>query len=349
METVNLSVIDTAENDIKALIAKAVANSWTRKKLDDEIAKIMDETTKNMPDELAEDFHAAIKNFIDKSIGILSSVFGVMQITDISALAAVEQIDQNLIGSMRMTKVIKDSGVKAYSSATSGRTYYKDIYNEVRKLMIEMADDPVKVDDRVSFRSSLEMHIRWAKNEEMIDNARKSENKFAWISTHANCSIRCQRWQGRLYSLDNTFGEIDGIKYIPLEKATDNYYITKKGKIWKNGCLSGFNCRHYLIPYKKGNKPQSVPADVIKRQRELETRQRKIERSIRREKARWKVLRELPDAESKRQAKEAHKKAMGLEVIYERFCKKYDLVRYDQRLTVTDAEIEIMRRSGTKL
>jgi hypothetical protein len=36
-----------------------------------------------------------------------------------------------------------------------------------------------------------------------------------------------------------------------LETATDVYYTTRAGKVWKNGLL-GFNCRHYLVAYKDG-------------------------------------------------------------------------------------------------
>lgn len=347
MSTVNLSIIDRAEYEIKALIARAVAGGWSQSKLDNAIDATIEETTKDLPDFLADECRAALKKFAARSMTVLSGIFGVMSTADVAALAAYESISLTADIKKLASKMGAPASA-AYNSATAGNTYYKDIYDLMRAQLKRMADDPVKVDDRVSVRSSIEMLIRWARNEEMLDKARKSGNNLSWISTHANCSKRCQPYQGKLYSLDKTSGTIDGIEYRPLEEATDNYVVTSTGKVWKNGCISGFNCRHYLIPYNKGNRPQSIPASTIKKQRALETKQRSMERAIRRLKARSRVLSELPDSQSKAEAKLARAQAKEISDRYEEFCRENGLVMYRQRLTVTDAEIEIMRRSGVR-
>ena len=105
--------------------------------------------------------------------------------------------------------------------------------------------------------------------------------RLVWIDSHANCSERCAPFQGRLYSLTGESGKEDGIPYVPLEEATDIYETTRSGRVWKNGCVSGFNCRHKLVDYKKGFRPIKIPQEVIDRERNIDSQLRKYERTIR--------------------------------------------------------------------
>jgi hypothetical protein len=84
-----------------------------------------------------------------------------------------------------------------------------------------------------------------------------------------------------VYSLDGTSGTApDGRKYIPLEIATDVYYTTKAGKVYKNGLL-GFNCRHYLVAYKDGYRfPKPNPQEEA-REYQITVKQRQLERRVR--------------------------------------------------------------------
>lgn len=87
------------------------------------------------------------------------------------------------------------------------------------------------------------------------------------------------------YSLDGTEGvTADGVRYKPLEFSADNpidRYITRSGKVYQDGCITGFNCRHILRDYVPGAKPQAIPKRVIERQRAIEEKQREYERRIR--------------------------------------------------------------------
>ena len=100
---------------------------------------------------------------------------------------------------------------------------------------------------------------------------------------HADCSERCSPYQGRVYSLDGTYGTTkDGRRYEPLENATNNprdRYITKAGRVYQNGLL-GFNCRHYLIAYKEGMAAPYVSATVQSKEREITRKQRELERMV---------------------------------------------------------------------
>ena len=74
---------------------------------------------------------------------------------------------------------------------------------------------------------------------------------------------------------------VDGIQFQPLKNATDIYYTTKTGVTYKNGHITGFNCRHRLFPYKKGYTQPLVSAEEIEKQRNIDQRMRKYERDIR--------------------------------------------------------------------
>ena len=93
-----------------------------------------------------------------------------------------------------------------------------------------------------SLRNRAELEVRYNGHLENIEQLREQGNKLVIASSHADCSERCRPWQNRVYSLDKTTGIApDGRKYVPIEEATDIYYTTKAGKVWKNGLL-GFNC-----------------------------------------------------------------------------------------------------------
>ena len=110
----------------------------------------------------------------------------------------------------------------------------------------------------------------------------KNENvRLVWIDSHANCSKRCERFQGKLYSLDQSSGTtVEGYHYEPIENAINVYVTTKSGKVWRNG-LFGFNCRHRMKKYMPGEKPPAtIPKHIIEREREIDYIQRDMERKI---------------------------------------------------------------------
>lgn len=171
----------------------------------------------------------------------------------------------------------------AYNRATANMTYSleyeKEIISKVDKVLGMSAKEDYSA--RYTLRASIERQVRAEWQEKQLQNLVDKGVDLVWINTHANCSERCQDWQGKLYSISGQSGTIDGIDYQPLSNATDRYETTKAGKTYKNGTLSGFNCRHTISPYKKGSKPSHIPEEVIERQRDLEQKQRLYERTIR--------------------------------------------------------------------
>lgn len=110
------------------------------------------------------------------------------------------------------------------------------------RLCREQARDPDDVSGRNTLRNRAEMEVRYQGHLDNIQRLRDGGARLVVASVHSDCSERCRPWQGRVYSLDGTSGTTDdGRKYVPLETATDVWYITKAGKRYKNGLL-GFNC-----------------------------------------------------------------------------------------------------------
>lgn len=132
-----------------------------------------------------------------------------------------------------------------------------------------------------SLRNRAEMEARYEGHLENINDLKEQGHRLVIASTHADCSERCSEWQGRVYSLDGTSGTApDGRKYVPLEDATDVWYQTKAGKWYKNGLL-GFNCRHYLVPYKDGYRFTRVNEITEEKEYEITKKQRQLERKVR--------------------------------------------------------------------
>ena len=132
-----------------------------------------------------------------------------------------------------------------------------------------------------SLRNRAELEVRYNGHLETIKNLKEQGNKLVIASVHADCSERCAKYQGRVYSLDGTTGTTpDGRKYVPLEEATQNPKDKTKNGKWYNGLL-GFNCRHYLVAYKDGYRfPKPNPKEERK-QYDITVKQRQYERNVR--------------------------------------------------------------------
>ena len=137
-----------------------------------------------------------------------------------------------------------------------------------------------------------------------------------------------------MYSLDGSSGKIDGYEYRPLKDVTEVYYTTKAGKTYRNGIIYGYNCRHYLIPYNKGNKPIEVPADIVEQQRKINNTQRAMERRVR-------ELRELAATTPIKEDRiKARKEAVKSYKEYKDYCRDYNVAYYPSRVQVWSEQTE---------
>lgn len=154
----------------------------------------------------------------------------------------------------------------------------KPVLDDLSKMY---ALDPDDISGRNSLRNKAEMEVRYQQHQDNIDELKAQGHRLVIASEHADCSKRCRYYQGRVYSLDGTSGTTpDGRKFVPLEVATDVYYTTKAGKTYKNGLL-GFNCRHYLVPYKDGFRFPKPNPQVEAKEYKITQKQRYLERQVR--------------------------------------------------------------------
>lgn len=213
--------------------------------------------------------------------------------------------------------------------------YAKDYMRKVNEVYTRLAkDDALDPDDisgRNSMRNRAEMEVRNDFHQDEIQSLKDKGAKLVVCSTHADCSDRCFKWQGRVYSLDGTSGKTaDGHAYVPLETATDVYYTTKAGKTYKNGLL-GFNCRHRLYEYVPGMGIPKVSKAEQKKENKINTRQREMERNIRE----WHMREDLNRAAGNTQATaEAQKKAAEAYARYKKFSLENGRAYYPDRVNI---------------
>ena len=199
----------------------------------------------------------------------------------------------------------------------------EEVYNELAKA------EPM-YDRNISLRNIAEMTVRYDRTMEQIQGFISRGVNLVVSSQHANCSKRCEKWQGGHYTLDNTYQVVDGIQFQPLSNATDQYYTTKKGKVYKNGHITGYNCRHYLMEYKKGMRQISVSAKVVEKQRNIDHKMRYMERQIRE----WKDMALMHKGSSKELYAKARNKAIEYNKRYIQFAKSNGRAYYPSRTDV---------------
>ena len=327
------AAVAEAQIEIKSIVARCVSNGDTYDAFIKAINEEIDELVTDIDeDSLSDTIRRSLTEYATEHYRRLETILGGLNAKNVMRIGYLQQIELSAESARKMKDEAARCGDLQYRSATAGNTYYADIYKQVREEVQRLIDEDAKIDGRVSLRASVEMAIRGQSQDKMVADLRAQGVTLAWIQPHANCSSRCEKWQGKLYSLDGKKGTVDGVRFRPLEDAMDIYVRTSKGRTWRNGCISGFNCRHQLIPYAKGNKPQEIPAATVKKQRQLEEQQRKMEREIRHEKSTWRVYNKFSDKESKALAAKARERYQLMSEKYDRFCRKNNLVIYRQRL-----------------
>ena len=274
-------LIEETQTEIKVLIQKLILEQKSYFEVNKAVVKVVERAVKELESEsLKLTVKPSLYAFATRTYNYLKQTYQGLNWFAVGALMAVSQ---NIATSSQVKAVSQLAGASAYNRAVPLDLFSKDYMKFVKQRIDYLSKLEAKEDytSRVNLRNIAEMQVREERHNQELETLRQNGVKLVWIVPHANCSERCEKWQGKLYSLDGTSGNIDGIRYQPLENATDIYEMTKSGKIYKNGCVSGFNCRHTLEPYKKGNKPIEIPNQVIERERAINTKQRYFERGVR--------------------------------------------------------------------
>lgn len=206
----------------------------------------------------------------------------------------------------------------------------KQVTPVLDRLTAQYPLDPDDARGRNSLRNRAEMEVRYNDHLEQIERLREGGNRLVIASAHADCSERCRPWQGRVYSLDGSRGVTDdGRVYVPLEEATDIFYTTKAGKVYKNGLL-GFNCRHYLVPYRTGYAfPKPNPAEE-QRAYAITMKQRAMEREVRK----WRTEAVTAKGADRERYLEARRKAIEWNKRYIEYSRQNRRAYYPSRTEI---------------
>lgn len=241
-----------------------------------------------------------------------------------------------------------------YTNATPAHTFYTEIHKEAKSRMGEFEDLKTHKIPMANLnpRNIVEMAVRWDKYKEEKARLKANGVRLVYVPPHANCSKRCQPYQGKVYSLTGQTERFDGRVFPPIEDAADN--VTVRGKkdpsrVYAAG-LFAYNCRHRMVPYQEGQNVEVIPAEAIERRRELETKQRELERDVRYLKEKYTLLRIVRDESGNKnlapEVKEACAAWKASREKYFDFCEKNDLVTNGKRLTITVGEDLYKRTSG---
>ena len=321
------SLIMDMQTSIKALLSTAVLLGWSWATINSRLGKILEDADEIEIEELKERAKSSLLIFATVAYRqLLNSLKGV----DINIYQSVARYDKSPTQANQKTLTADLSGRGAWTIEQPLQEFSQDYMKKVRSAFSDLAKSSAKDDysSNVSLRNISEMSVRWERKQAEQSRLEEEGEDLVWISAHANCSKRCQPYQGKLYSMSGRSGKIDGHAFRPLSVATDVEYTTKSGKTYKNGCISGYNCRHYLIPYRKGNNPIEVPADVVAKQREINTTQRAMERKVR-------DLRDLavtlPDKTDRAKARKSAVKAYAE---YKDYCRKNEVAYYPSRVAI---------------
>lgn len=337
------SVLVDAQTDIKTAIKQGVLSGKGKETIKKEIGKIIDRAIARIRSPtLKEDGRISLMRFADKAYARFVSDLATIPPTVITSVLVL----------MRAITAKESQGEyyipKTNAERKAAQVLYYDVHNkgiplnEFTKTYIERIDtalnnlaevnalDPNDFTKRNSLRNLAEMQVRYERHLEEIAGFKKRGTRLVLCSSHADCSDRCARFQGRVYSLDGTEGDTeDGRHYVPLEIATDVYYTTKAGRTYKNGLL-GFNCRHSLVEFKPDMAIPKLNAVERAYEYRITVNQRRLERDV--IKAREKAL-EFKDTNIK-EYRSWKKEAERRFELYKEYSKENSRAYYPDRVKI---------------
>jgi len=331
-------LIEEAQTDIKVYIKNAILANKPFKDISKGVNAIIGELIKDLESVVLKDkCKVAMPLFAQRIYDNSVIVFGGLNKYILIALAAaaIGKANQTELSTVQEFLNIRNSNIPPKEIAipaerinVAATDYLKNISDRVNYIAeIEAKEDYTS---KVNMRNVAELQIRQEMHEEELQRLLGGGIDLVWIVPHADCSERCEKWQGKLYSISGKSGVIDGINYQPLSNATDIYVRTKAGKIYKNGCISGFGCRHKLKPYQKDAKPKIIPAAVVAKEREINNTQRRLERGIRKYRERAELINEINPALSKRYKA----KAVVLNKNYVNYSRNNGAAYYPERVQI---------------
>ncbi len=206
---------------------------------------------------------------------LMQDVVQVEQTAEIAALRTMDDVYRRTVNRAQL------------AMAAGETTLTKAIDMAVREFLEKGLNSIVYRDGRhVDIADYVRMVLRTTSTRAQLQGKSKRFAELGYdtvlISQYGGCSETCEPWQGRVY-IDDVFtiwnGEING-------DSGKSRYCGKWFPLLSSAIRGGLfhpNCRHTMGLYIDGvtKIPPPIPAEQIRKQRELEARQRAMERKIR--------------------------------------------------------------------
>ena len=331
--------IEDAETEIRLAVKTAFLRNIPREYLNEKVKEIIRKALRKINIPLLQSATIrSLVNFYLRQYREIRKIFNgdseaLEELLILTQSGRTEKERETVFYNLQQRGILTEFSVNLYG--VPNQTYMKNYINkEVRPVLNNLAEqfatDPDDVSGRNSLRNRAEMEVRYNRHLDDINELKAAGHKLVIASTHADCSKRCAPWQGRVYSLDGTSGTTDdGRYYVPLEVATNVPYTTKAGITYMNGLL-GFNCRHFLVPYKSGFSFPEPNEKEEKRQYSITVKQRELERTVRD----WKIKALTNKNIDREQYLEARQQAILWNKKYINYSKQNNRAYYPDRVKI---------------
>ena len=286
----------------------------------------------------------------------------------ISYLETRQKVESLIPGDMKLPKLDTPAKLDEYIlknrtklniwSEAKGTPYIPNYDKEIEKRIKQLSESATTTSEEgkkpISLWQKAELDVRYENQMKRLEDLRASGVEYAFISSHPNCSKRCEVWQGSLVSLnqrattpqqnikkhryDKRSFLVGTIDHKPVYSLTDIMNCVDEYG-YNNNIICGFNCRHKLTPYTGQNAPTKYDDEDIKEQRKIENKIRELERKIKALKKEYELLQkdyQLTKSKSVKQQLELLKIQIDKMVeFYKRFCEQngyaYELYRIKVR------------------
>lgn len=348
------TIVVDAQTDIKVIIKNGVLKGAPFSIIQEKVRITIEKAVKRLSSEALKAYsRISLMNFANRLYyGMKSSFPNPVQAVAIYTLvkAVTESIEKGKTLPTAELFIPKTTAEKTAFKQLYGETFHTDAkgipLQEFQKVYIKRVEnaldqmaqanalDPNDITGRNGLRNLAEMQVRYEAHQKEVTTLKEKGVKLVVCSVHGDCSVRCSKWQGRVYSLDGTRGTTeDGKEYVPLEEATNQEQIYKvninTGTQYKGGLL-GYNCRHKLYPYKEGMVIPSVSAKEQGIERNITRRQRELERHV----LHWREEALMQKGVNLKRYRYAKEKAVSWYDAYCKYSKSHGRAYYPDRVKI---------------
>lgn len=298
-----LPIIETAETEIKKLINYYALFLKPKRELEEKINGIVKAVSNRLPDSLFEKYkyvlglhetaQKMIRNYYDPVVKRYHTVVAVLLLAGINPKAKNPlELNKKLTTDKTLIKAIKSN--KAEIDTWAMQKGYPNVFNypeELKKKIGDLAKTQTVASESgkkpITVWQKAELDLRYEGQVDMIKDLVNRGVRYAWTSSHPDCSKRCAPWQAKLFDLQAEHSELSGHRMRNKVDGNTVYcfkevisQVDKYG--YQNNIIIGFNCRHRLIEYTPNSvAPHEYTKEQIRRNREINQKLRALEREIR--------------------------------------------------------------------